>query len=167
MGITSLVGGIITGKKKKKAAKRQARAEQARVAAEREQQRISQVRADVETRRERSQQLREARIRRAQIIQGAVSSGAGLGGSTAQGAIGGINTQFGANQGRLNQALTFSGAISEQSELAAGASSEIARQQGKINVANAQNEVFQAIGGLEKSVFDRAGGFTSLFGGNK
>lgn len=167
MGITSLVGGLVTAKKQKKAARRAAAAEQQRVAAEKESQRIQQVRANVEVRRERQQQLREQRIRRASILAASVNAGAGAGTTTTEGALGGLNTQFGANIGRINVAQGFGEAISEQSEKGAAAAGEVSRQQGKSQIAAAQGQIFQAIGGFEQSIFERAGGFTSLFGGNK
>lgn len=155
MGFTSLIGGIITGGKKKKAAKRAARAERARVAAEKERQRIEQVRANLEVRRERQKQLREARIKKAQIISSGVLAGVGFGTSTIQGAAGSIASQFGANIGNLSQRQSFSTAITEQNFASADASGEIARQQGKITAADAQNQIFQSIGGLEQSLFQK------------
>ncbi len=165
MGITSLIGGIITSGKKKKAAKRAARAEQSRIAAEREKQRIEQLRANVQVRKERQKTRREARLRKAQVLQAGINAGGGFQGSTLQGALGGIGTQFSANIGAINEAQGFSGETSRQNEAAAAAQSEIAKQQGKIAVADAQNQLFQSIGGLEQSVFSTFGGSTSIFSG--
>jgi hypothetical protein len=164
MGIISAIGGFSAAKKQKKAAKRAARAEQARVKAEQEKQRIEQVRANVATRKERLKSLREARIRRAQIIQAGINAGA-EGSSTVEGAIGGIGTQFGAAQGQINVAQGFGEAISQQNEASAAASGEISRQQGKIAVSQAKQQVFKAAGDLAQGIFERGGGFTSMFGG--
>ena len=158
MGITSLIGGLINAGKQKKAAKRSARAEQQRIKAEREKQRISQLRADVQVRKERQKTFREARLRRAQVLQAGVNAGAGFQGSTLQGALGGISSNLGASVGALNEAQGFSQDISTQNEKAADAQSEIARQKGKSDVANANNQLFQAIGGFEQSIFSAAGG---------
>jgi len=76
MGLISAIGGIITAGKQKKIAKRQARAAEAQAEALREKQRIEQVRADVSARKERRQQLREARLRRAQVLATAANAGA-------------------------------------------------------------------------------------------
>lgn len=169
MGVTSLIGGIITSGKKKKAAKKQARAEQARIGAEREKQRIEQLRANVQVRKQKRKTLREARIRKAQVLQAGINSGVGAGTSTIEGALGGLRTQTSTNIGALNEAQGFSSQIGGQNEIAGQAQSEIARQQGKIQKAEAENELFQSIGSFEKSVFGIATGgssasITSLFG---
>lgn len=148
-----------------KEAKKQKKARKRQVAAQREAARIQQVKSDVEARRERKKQLRETRIRKAQILSTAVLSGAG-GSSTTAGAVGSIGTQFGANVGRINEAQGFGGAISTQNE-------EAARQQGKIAASQGRQQATQAITGAISStassvgnIFDRAGGDTSAFGGN-
>lgn len=165
MGIISAVAGVVGASKQKKIAKRQARAAEAQAAAERERQRIEQVRADVSARKERQQQLREARIRRAQILSASANAGA-LGASTTTGAVGGINTQFGFNIGQINEAQGFGQAISTQNELAAEQQTEINRLEGKSQIVQAQTQLFQSIGNLGENIFQRAGGFTSLAGGN-
>ena len=154
MGIISAVGGFTTAKKQKKIAKRQARAAEQQAAAQREQQRIEQVRANLQVRQDKQKQFREQRIRRAQILSQAINAGA-EGSSSVQSALGGIGTQFGANIGSINVQQGFGEAISQQSEAAAAAGSEINRQQGKAAVAAAKGQVFQAIGGLGESIFQR------------
>jgi hypothetical protein len=165
MGIISAIAGVVGASKQKKIAKRQARAAEAQAAAEKERQRIEQVRADVNARKERRQQLREARIRRAQVLSASANAGA-LGASTTTGAIGGINTQFGANIGQINEAQGFGQAISTQNEAAAAQQTEINRLEGKSQIVQAQTQLFQSIGNLGENIFQRAGGFTSLAGGN-
>lgn len=165
MGIISSIVGISGAKKQKKIAKRQARAAEAQAAAEREKQRIEQVRANLQVRQEKQKQLRQQRLRRAQILATAANSGA-TGSSSVQGALGSIGTQVGANLGQINVQQGFSEAISEQNEASAFQASEINRLQGKANVQAAKTQVFQSIGNLGQSVFDRAGGFTTVFGGN-
>jgi hypothetical protein len=154
--IFSAITGISAAKKQKNIAKRQAAAAEAQAAAEKEQQRIAQVRANLETRKEKQNQLREARIRRAQILTGAIESGA-AGSSAAQSAVAGIGTQFGANIGRINVAQGFGEATSQQREEAATQATEINRLQGKSNVIAAQQAVFENIGSLGDSLFTRFG----------
>lgn len=157
MGILSAVAGLSGAKKQKKIAKRQARAAAAQAAAQKEQQRIEQVRANVEVRKERQKQVREARIRRGQILSNAINAGIGVGSSSAANALGGINTQFGANQGSINVQQGFGAAIGDQQEAAADQATEINRLQGKSAAQAAKTQVFQAIGGLGDSIFNRFG----------
>lgn len=165
MGVISAITGIPAAKKQKKIANRQARAAEAQAAAERERQRIEQVRADRAVTLERRQQLRETRLRRAQVLSAAANAGA-LGASTTGGALGSLGTQFGTNIGRINEAQGFGQAISTQNEIAGAQQSEINRLEGKSRQIQAKQGVFNAIGGLGQSIFDRAGGFTTLGGGN-
>lgn len=165
MGIVSAITGISAAKKQKKIAKRQAAAEQERAKAEAERQRIEQVRADVAARKERREQLREARIRRSQVLSAAANAGA-IGSSTTQGALGSLGSQFGANIGAINEAQGFGQAISTQNEAAAAQQTEINRLEGKSRQVQAQQSLFESIGDLGQSVFDRGGGFTTLFKGN-
>jgi len=147
------------------AAKKQKKARRRQIAAQKEAQRIAQLRSDVAARKERQKQLRETRIRKAQILS--TTTLAGGGGSSGQaGALGSIGTQFGANIGRINEAQGFSSAISEQNE-------EAAKQQGVIANSQAKQQTVQAITGAIGSaansagnIFDRFGGETSIFGGN-
>lgn len=154
MGIISAVAGFKTAKKQKKIAKRQARAAEQQAAAQKEQNRIEQVRANVQVREDKQKQFREQRVRRGQILAQAINSGA-AGSSSVQSALGGVGTQFGANIGKVNQAQGFGEAISQQSEAAADAGTEINRQQGKSAVAAAKGQLFQSIGGLGDSIFQR------------
>lgn len=165
MGIVSAVTGISAAKKQKKIAKRQAAAEAERAKAEAERQRIEQVRADVAARKERREQLREARLRRSQVLSQAALSGA-LSSSATEGALGSLGSQFGANIGAISEAQGFGQAISRQNELAAAQQTEINRLEGKSRQVAAQQDLFKSIGNLGQSIFDRAGGFPSLGGGN-
>lgn len=165
MGIISAVAGIVGASKQKKIAKRQARAAEAAAAAQKERERIESVRASVSAQKERRQQLREARLRRAQVLATAANSGA-LGASTVSSALGGINTQFGANIGAINEAQGFGQAIGTQNEIAADQQTEINRLEGKSRVVDANTQLFKTVGGLAENIFQRAGGFTSLGGGN-
>lgn len=165
MGVISAITGIGAAKKLKKIDKHQARAAEAQAAAERERQRIEQVRADVAARKERRQQLREARLRRSQVLAAAANAGA-IGSSTVGGALGSLGSQFGANIGSINEAQGFGQAISTQNEIIGNQQSEINRLEGKSQQIAAKQQIFQSIGNLGQSIFDRAGGFTTLGGGN-
>jgi len=165
MGVLSAITNISASKKQKKIAKRQAAAAEKQAAAEQERQRIEQVRADVGARKERRQQLRELRLRRAAALSSAANAGA-TGSSAVAGALGSLGSQFGQNIGQINEAQGFGQAISTQNEIAGQQQSEIARLEGKSRQIQAKQQVFQSIGDLGQSVFDRAGGFTSLGGGN-
>ena len=92
-------------------------------------QRLAQGRAELATRKARRQQLREARIRRAQIIQSGINAGVGLGSTATQTAVGGIGTQFGSNIGDISQAQSISTKISEQNRLSARAQTKIGQSQ--------------------------------------
>lgn len=164
MGIVSAVTGLIGAGKQKKLAKRQARAAEAQAAAQREQQRIEQVRANVSVREQRQNQLREARVRRAQILSTGLLSGA-EGATTLQNSLGTLNTQFGANIGRINVAQGFGQAIGEQSQESANQASEINRLEGKKAVVQANTQFINAIGGLGESIFKRFAPGPGSFGG--
>jgi len=149
-----------------KAAKKSANAQRRGQEAAREAERIQQVQANVEVRKDKQKQLREARLRKAQILQGNINAGAGLGTSTTVGALGGINSQFGANIGSINQRQGFSQQLGVQTQRQSSAQSDINKQQGKITQSQAQTGISNSIGGLANNIFDRSGGFTSIFGGN-
>ena len=70
-------------------------------------QKIAQRKADVESARGRRQQIREARIRRADILQASASTGA-AGSSAETGAIGSLQSQLGTNLGASFQTQALS-----------------------------------------------------------
>ena len=63
--------------------------------------------ASVEAQRARIAQVREARIRRGQVISSGVTGGLGQGSSGLGGAVGSIASQMGENIGNINQQQTF------------------------------------------------------------
>lgn len=97
--------------------------------------------ASVEAQKARISQIREARIRRAQVL----SSGIG-------GAVGSISTQMAENIGTIGQQQTFAQQTTNALQLATDKGLEAQK--------------WQMIGQASKTIFDNAGGFTTIFGGN-
>lgn len=123
--------------------------------AQRETQRIEQVRADASAQRERISQQREARIRRAQVLSSSQGAGIGFDSSGVQGATGSITSQFGANLGYINQAQGFANQISNsnQREQDAMAKAQKAQAGGQM-----WQSIFSGVSGLGKTVSGFGGG---------
>jgi hypothetical protein len=115
--------------------------------------------ASVEAQRQRVAQVREARIRRAQILSSAGNTGLGVGSSAVVGATSSVSSQAGANIGSIGQHQTFASEASAASQRAADAGARVAQ-------AGAKAQQWQAIGSIAGSIFQTQGGFTSLAGGN-
>lgn len=98
----------------------------------------------------RRQQIREERIRRAQIEQAAANQGAG-GSSGEAGAISALGSQVGANIASINQGQLAASGISNAMSRAAGATQRA--------------QVAQGVANLSGTIFQGAGGFGSVFGG--
>ncbi len=96
--------------------------------------------ASVDSQRDRIQQVREARIRRAQVLAASGNEGIGFGSSGTQGAVGSISTQAAANIGSINQQQTFADEASAALQRAADA--QVSAQK------------WQTIGAIGKSIFD-------------
>lgn len=147
----SIIGGMSAASKQKKAMQ-QAQAAQA------EQQRIQQAQADAAAQRDRIQQQREARIRRAAVINSTANTGAGFAGTSGLvGAESSIQSQLGYNIGTINQTQSFAAQISAANQ----------REQdalGKYQKAGATGAAWQGIG----SGLAQLGSIGSnLFGGGK
>ncbi len=94
------------------------------------------------------QQLREERIRRAQIEQ--ASANQGVGGSSGEaGAVSALGAQVGANVASINQGQMAAEGISGAMSRAAGATQRA--------------QVAQGVASLSGTVFSGAGGFNSIF----
>jgi len=94
------------------------------------------------------QQLREERIRRAQIEQ--ASANQGVGGSSGEaGAVSALGAQVGANVASINQGQMAAEGISGAMSRAAG--------------AGQRAQVAQGVASLSGTVFSGAGGFNSIF----
>lgn len=83
-------------------------------------QRAQQVQADLQTARERRNQIRQARIQRAQLEAQALAQGT-TGASSVVGAAGSVQSQLGSNIGFLNQQQQLSQFASAQNQRAAAA----------------------------------------------
>lgn len=142
----SAVATVYSGQQQAKATKQAAAAQREATAA--------QGRASsVEAQRARIQQVREARIRRAQVLSSGVNAGLGTGTSGIGGAVGSIASQMGENIGSINQQQTFA----EQTSTALQQSADY----------QVKAQKWQMIGNFSKSIFNnQAGGFTTIFGGN-
>ena len=156
--ITSLVSGI-TGAS---AAKKQAKQLRIKEAAEREANRVDKKKNALKVQREKVASLREARIKRAQIVQSSVNAGAMYGGtSSATGATGSIASQYGQNTGMLNQFEGFGDRLSALSQQSADALS-------KYNRIGAKQAAFagmmKGIGGIGDAAISFAGGFGAIGG---
>ena len=152
----SAITSIVTGIKGASAAKKQRKALAAKEAAERESNRVDKKRNALKVQREKISALREARIKRAQIIQGTANSGAIYSGtSSATGATGSIQSQLGQNIGRLG---TFEGFGDRLSLL----SQQAADQLSKYNRIGSKQAAFSgmmgAIGGAGDAALAAMGG---------
>jgi len=142
--VGDLVGSLFTKKKKKKIRRAQKAAYAAITASQQELFKLETLRADFGTRQEKLQQLREGRIRRAQILAGAATSGA-LMSTSALGGASSASTSAVANVGVLN-------VFQEYSKAMGAAQSNIAKQEGELQrlgvKMEAQNAKAQMIGGI-------------------
>ena len=153
-----LIGGLLTKKKKKKLQGQINQEYRNSAASQVESQRIDQLRANFGSRQEKIQQLREGRIRRAQVLAGAANAGVAQSSSAKQG-YGSAETSAFANLGNLNAIESYSEAISKKNE-------EYMRSQGNLAVLGAkvqtQNEKAAFIG----DIFDTGFAIATLpFGG--
>jgi hypothetical protein len=115
--------------------------------------------ADMKNLREAREAVRRARVANASII----NAGANTGTSGSSGVIGGsgsVRSQLGSNLAYFGavgagQSRIADSQVRETYAIAAGAS------------AQAKSAQWGAIGSLGGTIFDAAGGYTTLFGGNK
>lgn len=148
MGITAAVVGAVTGavgtisqiSASKKAAKKQKKAQQ-----------LQQKRADIAAQRERVKGVREARIRRGALEASAARTGVSAT-SGRLGAEAAIGTGLSSNLAYSAEQQGLAGQVSEANIAAAGYQSQAA--------------TFGAIGGVGATIFQQAGGFKTIFGGN-
>lgn len=103
---------------------------------------------------ERRQQIREQRIRRAQILQSAENTGTDMS-SGELGALSSISTQFNSNVGANLSAISRANRMSGMSQRAADASSRAAQHSMNAGVA-------QGLSNIGGSLFQTAGGWGAL-----
>ena len=108
--------------------------------------------ANVEAQQARIAQVREARIRRGQVVASGTNAGMGVGTSGIGGATGSISSQMGSNIGSINQQQTFADETSAALQ--------------KSTDAGVKMQTWQQIGNFSQSIFNQSGGFTTIFGGN-
>jgi hypothetical protein len=149
-GVTEAIGDI-SGRTAATEARNVSKAQKEAI---RQQQRMQ----EVEAQRARIAQQREARIRRAQVISSSTTMGAGTSGTS--GAVSSIGSQMASNIGGIGVTQGFAAAASEANQQAADASSRIAESQ-----ARAQG--YKLAFDVGSTIFGGAGGFTTIFGGNK
>ena len=147
-----IVGAIIGGAATVISSVMQSSALEDQAAAQREATASQQRAADVQSQKERIKQIREARIRRSQIMASGINMGAGVGTSGIGGAVGSVASQMSENIGTINQMQDFAQDTSRALQKATDAGVEAAG--------------WQMIGNFSKSIFDQSGGFTTIFGGN-
>lgn len=167
----SFIGNLVTKKKRKKlnkaiASESQEQMNLALETAELEEKAndVMMTRANVEMKQDRISAVREARIRRAQMIQGATNAGA-IGGSTVNTAAGAIMTQLMSGVGLQNIFAGFSEQLSEINTDIGEKQSDIIRSQGKQAEYGAklqtQQEKANLIGGAVDLGLAVAGAFIS------
>lgn len=171
MAVGAIVGSILKKRKKKKLNKKMAREGGIQSASQREVERLEQLKANFGTKLEKVQQLREGRIRRAQVIASGVNSGVGVGSSATQGgAQAAFSTAIG-NSSALNVYQAYSEAASQARQKAAEAGAKQEVIGAKITTAEDQgNLVGSAVGtGLGLATLrwgGVAGAVTTAAGGN-
>lgn len=150
----SLIGGLITKKKRKKLS-RQLRAEYELTAQSQiEAQRLEQLRANFGARQEKIQQLREGRIRRAQVLSSAVGAGVQVGTAVQGGASAAYSAAL-SGVSQLNVFQAYSEAVSKQNEI-------IAASQGRQAVLGAKIQTQQEKAALIGSAVDTGIGIATL-----
>lgn len=104
---------------------------------------------------ERRQQIREARVRRARVMQSAVNTGA-EGSSAEFGAVGGMATQLSSNIGANLGSLQTAGKLSELGQTAAdfGTQANLAQIKGQnaSSMFQLSSSIFSSLGGPEKTI---------------
>lgn len=147
--VGSTVMGISAANKQKKAMSHMYEANQ-------EAARIERARHAVMAQRDRVQQVREARIRRAQVISSAGNAGLSLAGGSSgiSGATSSIQSQMGNNLGTLGSMSSFAQQLSLANQRSADAQSDYYK-------AGAQGQMWQSIFGAVGQV---AGGVSDFMG---
>jgi hypothetical protein len=155
----SAVGTAATVAMSAKGAADQKQAEKRRIAAAKEEQRIKQKRADLDTARSRMVQLRKGREERARMINMAENANVGSASSGLLGGLSNISTTMGREQGYTNLQTDFSSQLSFLS-------SEQARYANKFdkigrNTRNLQS-IFQGASSIGGSMVAYGGGYEQL-----
>ncbi len=167
----SLVGNLVTGKKKKKLNNAIAQESQNQVALslenvgfEKEQRAVAQVQANLQMQQERISAMREARIRRAEIIASGVNAGAANSTPLAN-AADSIYSQFVGSLGLQNVFSGYSKELSRLNDEIANNQSEIISSQGRQANYQAKLQKQQAKAELIGSAVDAGISAVTMFAG--
>lgn len=155
--VASLGVSVYSGIQQKKEAKR---ANQLAEQSANEQQKANAVQSAqnaAQAAQEQRQQIREERVRRAQILQGAENAGTS-GGSGAMGATGALSTNLTSNVGMNRSAINAGQMITGFNQSSANYSLQAQR-------ANSKGAQWGQIGSIGMSLFNAAGGASSLAAG--
>lgn len=144
-------GGVASYTQQRKASRNQQRAADEQQKVQNEQRAAQAQQAAAERRR----QVREARVRRAQIIASAENTGTS-GSSGAMGALSNISTNLGANIGVNVGSIAAAGRVSGFNQNALNFQSAAAQNQ--------QNaSLFGQVSNFGTSIFQQSGGFSTIF----
>tara|TARA_R110000744_G_scaffold293208_1_gene403654 strand:+ start:3554 stop:4135 length:582 start_codon:yes stop_codon:yes gene_type:complete len=160
MAAVSAAGIVATTVNSQMAAKAQKKQAKKKFAADQEYNRVTQKKADLQTSRSRVAALREARIKRAQIVQGTANAGLmGGGSSSTQGALASNSSQLGQNIGMLGQFEGLSGQLSLLSQQSATALSKFNRIGAK---ADSLNSIFSGVASVANAGIGAMGGISGI-----
>lgn len=135
-------------------------------AAQREQFELNKRQSDIENARSVRTAVRQARIARAAIINSGANAGA-LQSSGVEGGAGSIGSQLGGNLTYFGQMGTLNNQVIDTQIRQGAAASDAGAAQGRAAVAQQESASWGALGSLGGTVFSGAGGFKTIFGGNK
>jgi len=155
----SAVGTGLTMYTSMKGAGDQKKAEKNRIAAAKEEQRVKQKRADLDTARSRMAQLRKGRQDRARMINMAENANVGGASSGLMGGLSNVSTTMGREQGYTNLQTDFSSQLSFLS----GEQARYANKFDKIgrDTKNLQS-IFQGASSIGSSMVAYGGGYEQL-----
>lgn len=152
--VVAVAGAVAADKQASKARRLQREA----LAVQKENQKLEQQKADIQAARSRREEVRKARIRRAQLLSDADTAGAS-GGSAVSGSVGSIGTQLGVNLGTQSAIQGISGQQSQNNIFASGLQSQAnsaqarGQQFGQISSLASQNTNWGAIGSGAQNIF--------------
>lgn len=153
------IGSLFGGGAKKKAMRQM-------IAAQDRANKINQAIQASKAHQDRVAQLREARIKRAQVIAGASNAGIGLGSSGVSGAESSIGSQLAQNVGLLGESLAFSSQLGATNQAYAQGQYNLQKAQMKEQMWNTIGSTALQLGTAAAGAMGGAGGMTSLAGGN-
>lgn len=148
------------------AAQDQSAALQDQAAAQREQFALQQQQADIANTRSVRQAVRQARVARASIINAGGNTGT-LGSSGVMGGASSVNAQLSSNFNFFGTMAGLNRSITDTQIDQSVAAERAGVAGGRIAVANAESAAWGAYGNLGGTIFQGAGGFRTIFGGNK